>query len=154
MPIIDVGFPTTSTVNGPSSLINIGPTLWVDVGYDMNFNYANAPALARPTSQAQQVPALIDTGASESCIDEDLARQLQLPLIDKAQISGVGGAHTLNVYWAHIDVPALSITQYGRFTGVHLGAGGQPHKVLIGRTFLSGMMLVYDGRTGLVQIAK
>jgi hypothetical protein len=42
---------------------------------------------------------------------------------------------------------------YGRFLGVNLLAGGQQHRALIGRSFLVDKILIYDGRTGQVQIA-
>lgn len=100
-----------------------------------------------------QVPALIDTGAQESCIDEDLAQQLHLPLIDQEVMSGISGPTTLNVYLAHIAIPAM-VTQYGRFTGVHLQKGGQHHQALIGRTLLTDMLVIYDGHTGTVKLAR
>jgi hypothetical protein len=46
----------------------------------------------------------------------------------------------------------LNITQYGRFTGVHLQTGGQAHRAILGRTLLKECTLVYDGRTGSVKI--
>ncbi len=100
-----------------------------------------------------QVPALIDTGASESCIDEQLAQQLQLPLINTTVRSGIGGSITLNVYLAHITIPSI-VVEYGQFTGVHLQAGSQLHKALIGRKLLDDVLLVYDGSTGIVRLAR
>jgi predicted aspartyl protease len=94
------------------------------------------------------VEALVDTGAVESCIDEELASELQLPVIDKKVCSGVGGEHELNVYLGHIRIPSISQIQWGRFFGVRLKSGGQPHRALIGRTQLVGMIFIYDGRTG------
>jgi len=102
----------------------------------------------------QNVPALIDTGAGESCIDEDLAQQLQLPLINQVQTSGVHGPGQLNVYLAYIAIPALNTTQAGAFVGAKLTAGGQIHQALIGRTFLKDALLVYDGRSGSVKIPR
>jgi len=58
---------------------------------------------------------LIDTGASDSSIDEQLAQQLQLPLIDQEQCSGIGGTIILNIYLGHIVIPTISRV-YGRFT--------------------------------------
>ncbi len=97
--------------------------------------------------------ALIDTGASDSCIDEELAQQLQLPLIDQEGGSGIGGKETFNVYLGHIRIAALGMIQYGRFMGVKLRAGNQPHQALLGRTLFQGMILFYDGRDGSVRLA-
>jgi predicted aspartyl protease len=141
---------------GRQLLIAHGPTLEVDVGYDEKFDYATKANVGMniPESAAKNVFALIDTGASDSCIDDDLAQSLNLPLIDRADVSGVGGAHKLSVYSAHIDIPSLAVTQWGRFTGVKLQAGGQGHQVLIGRTLLAGVIMVYDGRDGSVKLAR
>ncbi len=152
MPIADCGFPGTDQMSGAAALIQYGPTLWVDIGFDPEYKYDENSA--SPRSEITQVPALVDTGATISCIDDALAQSLNLPLVDRQMSSGIGGKHELNVYLAHIVVPALSFFQYGIFHGVSLTEGEQPHRALIGRTFLQGMMLIYDGRTGSVQIAR
>jgi len=100
-----------------------------------------------------ETEALIDTGARDSCIDEELAKELQLPLIDQAPASGIDGMNTFNVYLGHIRIAALGFLQYGRFMGVKLKAGGQPQQALLGRTLLQSMILVYDGRDGTVRLA-
>jgi hypothetical protein len=67
---------------------------------------------------------------------------------------GVAGKQECNVYLAHLIAPVMAWFQWGLFYGVSLIEGGQVHQALIGRTFLQSMMLVYDGRTGRVQIAR
>ena len=99
------------------------------------------------------IEALIDTGAGESAIDEELAKQLQLPLIDRIDGSGIGGTEKFNVYLGHIRIAALGYVQYGRFMGVRLKAGNQPHQALLGRSLLRQMILVYDGRDGTCRLA-
>jgi hypothetical protein len=81
-----------------------------------------------------------------------LAAQLNLPVVDRRQIGGVGGAHTVNIHLAQVHVPLLGKTVYGAFAAVHLSAGGQFHLALIGRTFLKNFTLIYEGRTGTVTI--
>jgi predicted aspartyl protease len=99
------------------------------------------------------VEALIDTGASSSCIDAGLAMQLNLPIINRETFAGVGGLHAFNVHLAQIRSPELKFTFYGAFAGVGLAAGGQRHSVLIGRDFLSHFKMVYDGTTGVVTLS-
>ena len=152
MPIADCGFVDTDKMLGSTSLLQFGPTLWVDIGFDPEYSYGQEGPL--PQSSITQVPALVDTGATMSCIDDAVAQSLSLPLVDRQTLSGVGGKHELNVYLAHIVVPTLDFFQYGLFHGVSLTEGEQPHRALIGRTFLQNMMLIYDGRTGRVQIAR
>ena len=56
------------------------------------------------------------------------------------------------LHLAQIHIPELSFTIWERFAGVNLQAGGQPHVVLIGRTFLRHVTLHYEGATGKVTI--
>ena len=99
------------------------------------------------------VHALADTGAIECCIDSLLATQLGLPIADKRSIAGVGGAQVVNMHLAQVHVPTLNFTMYGLFAGVHLAAGGQAHRVSMGRSFLSAFTMVYEGRTGTVTLS-
>jgi len=164
MAIVECGFPSGLTVpgqpnlSGKEALAFHGPTILVDIGFDPAIFGTLLPPIPGATGTplsipSVQVPALIDTGAAESCIDEQLAQQLQLPLIDTTTRSGISGSVTLNMYLAHITIPAL-VTEFGQFTGVHLQAGGQYHRALLGRKVLDDMLLVYDGLTGQVRLAR
>ena len=130
-------------------LVQYGPTLNVDIGFDPNLqpNDIGLPDLA-----IKGVHALVDTGATASCIDSGLAMGLNLPIIDRQKVGGIGGEHEVNMHLAHIVVPGLGKCISGAFAGVNLIAGGQPHVALIGRTFLQHFTLVYEGRTGAVSI--
>ena len=152
----DCGFRGDGRNSGRDLLVYFGPTLEVRVGFDMQF------WLARSTNEADAVqpilppipfPALVDTGATESCIDEDLAADLGLPVVDEVPIGGVGGAHQAEVYLAQIYIPDLDIGYSGRVIGARLGAGEMLHRVLIGRNFLQYLKLVYDGTSGAVTIS-
>jgi len=144
------GFENGPQVSGQDLLVTWGPTLLVNIGFDPNFN-PDLPGFI-PTPGITDVQALVDTGAGESCIDSLLAAQLKLPVVDRVQISGVGGAHVVNVHLAQVHIPALGFTVYGPFAAVHLAEGAQVHSVLIGRTFLQHFTMVYEGRTGTVTI--
>jgi len=61
-----------------------------------------APIFNPALPNIQNVPALIDTGATMSCIDDQLAQQLGLPLINQVQSAGVHGSAPLNVYLAYL----------------------------------------------------
>lgn len=126
-------------------------TLLVDIGFDATFK---AGLGVVPTPGMTGVQALVDTGAGESCIDSALAAQLNLPIVDKRIVSGVHGSQEVNVHLAQVRVPALDMIILGAFAGVHLAAGGQPHRALIGRTFLRRFTMVYEGHTGTVTISS
>jgi predicted aspartyl protease len=137
---------------GRDLLAAYGPTLMVDVGFDSN--YKPGPPWSTPVPGLTGIDALVDTGAGESCIDSLLAAQLNLPIVDRRSISGVHGAQMVNMHLAQIHVPSLAFTIYGAFAAVELVAGGQIHKVLIGRTFLQNFSMVYEGLTGTVKLSR
>jgi predicted aspartyl protease len=124
----------------------------VDVGFDPNFQPPPNPN--RPVAGLTGIEALVDTGASESCIDSLLASQLNLPIVDRRMVSGVHGSQEINMHLAQVHIPSLNFTIYGAFAGVHLAAGGQVHRVLIGRTFLQRFTMMYNGITGAVTISS
>jgi len=136
--------------SGSELLAAYGPTLAVDIGFDSNY----APGPVVPVPGIKGISALVDTGASESCIDNLLAAQLNLPIVDRRPISGVHGTQMANMYLAQVHVPSLNFTIYGAFAGVDLVAGGQPHSALIGRTFLQRFTMVYEGATGTVTLSS
>jgi predicted aspartyl protease len=123
----------------------------VDIGFDPNYDWKIATTPPVPGLKA--LYALVDTGATECCIDSQLAAQLNLPIIDKRPISGVHGQREVNVHLAQVYVPSLHFTMNGAFAAVDLLVGGQAHSALIGRTFLRHFQLTYDGKTGDVAIA-
>ena len=76
-------------------------------------------------------------------------------MVDKRRIAGAGGGtHQAPVYLGRIFFPQVQDTQYGRFAGVGLSDGGQPHKALIGRIFLANYMVIFDGPFGRVSLAR
>ena len=144
-PLAETGFYTEDQRPDKLSLLRFGPTLPVVVGH--------LPAGEDTPKQTETVPALIDTGALRSCIDVALARRLALPIVDTQKVSGVGGVSEQPVFLAKIDFPALSSYEYGRFAGVKLTEGRQRHSVLLGRTFLHNLIMIYDGIHGHVTLS-
>jgi predicted aspartyl protease len=151
MPEAKCGFDDDHRGTGSELLVQLGPTLVVDIGFDPDFDPVIGGA---PSAQLKGSHALVDTGATESCIDAAVAAALNLPIVDRRNIAGVGGIHEVNLHLAQIYIPELDFTIYGRFAAVNLQAGGQPHVVLIGRTFLRHVTLTYDGATGQVNIRR
>ncbi len=144
------GFDDADAVSARNLLVRIGPSLRIDVGFDPGYDINRPQRLAKLALTGAR--ALIDTGASMSCIDTGLAMELQLPIINQTSVAGVGGLHQFNVHLAQIRAPELSFTFYGPFTAVNLAAGGQERAALIGRDFLSHFRLAYDGPSGAVTL--
>ena len=100
----------------------MGTTINLQIGFDSNFKPENK---VRPALPEIEYHGLIYTGASNSCIDSDLADALQLPVIDQQTMAGVQGQFKTNVYLAQLYFPGLGFYAYGRVGGVHLLAGDQ-----------------------------
>ena len=151
MPTTKCGFNDGPKGAGADLLSTWGPTIFVNIGFDSA--YRAGPKVV-PVPGLRDVQALVDTGASECCIDSLLATQLNLPVVDRRKVSGAHGAQEVNMHLAQVHVPTLSFTMYGVFAGVHLAAGGQVHRALIGRTFLRHFTMSYEGRTGTVTLSN
>ena len=151
MPKVDCGFQSDSNATGKDLLEFRGPTLQVLIGFDPTYRLA---ASGSPLLPQARYPALVDTGASECCVDSVLAKALKLPVVDQEDRSGAHGKHKLDIHLAQIYVPELAWVMVGKFAGVHLVAGGQPHCALIGRTFLRSFTMIYEGETGAVTISR
>ncbi|MCY4095976.1 MAG: hypothetical protein OXG05_12730 [Gammaproteobacteria bacterium] len=142
-PTVDCGYEN-------ASLLSLhGPSILVQIGFDLNYRQGLKPLLPSPGYRA-----LIDTGAVECCIDTSVARSLGLPVVDTGDIAGVHGFGQVQIHLAQIYVPELNYTTSGRFAGVHLHASGQPYGALLGRSLLRDFNLEYNGRTGAVTISS
>ena len=130
-------------------LVQWGPTVLVNIGFDPTFTFVAGGSL--PIAGKTGLPALVDTGAGESCIDSLLAAQLNLPIIDRRMQAGAHGAKMVNIHMAQVHVPTLGFVLYGEFAAVDLRIGGQSIDALLGRTFLQHFKMVYNGKTGDVE---
>ena len=147
---VNCGFSDQPGRSGQEALALYGPTLLVEIGYDPDFEENDRE---RPDIPDDLRPALVDTGAAESCIDADFAREMRMPLRGQGEVAGIGGVITVDYYLAQIYVPGLDRTIYGQFAGINIQAGGQPCYALIGRDFLQNYTLVYQGSTGRVTLS-
>ena len=146
MPLADAAFLDPDGRPDHASLIEFGPSIEVIVSTHVDPTQA-------PT-EGHTTHALVDTGASQSCIDMQLAQTLDLPVVDFVMIGGAAGANRHPQYAARIAIPVLEILQFGAFAGVDLAGGEQPHRVLLGRTFLQSTVMIYDGIRAQVTIAS
>lgn len=122
-----------------------GPILQVSLTIEQN---AGKGLLAK----GQTVPtprsglALIDTGASNTCVDEQTAKDLGLPIIDVANMQSASHEkHSCNVYPVQIITPIVTLNA-PRPMGAALASQGL--LVLIGRDVLQNCNLFYNGPAG------
>ena len=88
--------------------------------------------------------ALIDTGASLSCINDDVAKTLNLVARDKQMVGNAGGGSEQFLYDVgfHLPIPNTHILPLQVF-GVNLK--NQPYQALIGRDVLKFCNFIYSG---------
>lgn len=151
MPEVQTGFIGDPNQRGPDLLVVFGPTLQVRIGFDPKYRLGASHKIELPPTLH---PALVDTGATECCIDTALAVSLGLPVIERGEVAGVSGRMEVDHHLAQIYVPELDFAVGGRFAGVELVAGGLPYRALVGRTFLRYHHLTYDGPSGGVTISR
>jgi len=97
--------------------------------------------------------ALIDTGASCTCFDEDAAKQAGLPIVGKGLMSSTTHESEEVPLFAGI----LQIPDFGELTMRRaMGAKLVNHGViaLIGRDALRGCIFTYDGNIGSYTLAR
>ena len=118
MPRVECGFIDDDNNTAQGHLLGFGPSLLVDIGYIPKEGEIEADViLQRPEARAEGIPALIDTGASTSCIDRALAEELELPIVDRRPFGGIAGEYEANMYLAHIYAPVVDYIEYGLFAG-------------------------------------
>src|SRR5262245_24656969 len=99
MSMVSCGFSNSPGMSGRALLVTIGPTLYVQIGFDPTYDPKN-PTKA-PELPSGLVPALVDTGSFASCIDTSFAMVWNLPIVDRRPVSGVHGTHPVNMHLAH-----------------------------------------------------
>lgn len=128
----------------PVALQLRGPVVQVTVTIEQNAGKALL-------SQGKTVPtktgwALIDTGASNTCIDDKVAKELGLPVIDVGNMQSASHEkHQCNVYPVQIITPVVTLNS-PRTMGASLESQGL--LVLIGRDVLQVCNLFYNGVAG------
>jgi predicted aspartyl protease len=107
--------------------------------------------MARPDCNRGLVWRLIDTGASNTCIDDALARELGLPVVDVGSLSPATHAEQqCNVYPVEITLPTVVLNS-PRTLGASLAPQGLI--ALIGREVLQSCLFFYNGPVGQITLS-
>ena len=130
--------------SGGKALVRNGPSLSVRI-------HPLKPARLLLEKKGRQAPieeafAVIDTGAGCTCIDEGIARRLNLTPRDEVTVHTAGGAFRQSLYDIEIHIPSLGLWRELPVLGSSLAP--QPHLVLLGRDILALGTLVYSGWKG------
>ena len=132
-------------LHDPGRLINDGILLDVGIGR------RPTPREPKPPLVAQK--ALIDTGAQDCYVDDDLARKLQLDLRGSTpvgRIHDVLGPQQVWIYSTLIVIDRFGISLHEPCAGYKIRQMGGNFGVILGRHFLWRMRMFYDGPSGSV----
>ena len=128
--------------NKVPNLQQIGPIIEVVI-------YPSVPIYNKLKAEGKQIPskkviALIDTGASGSCINDSIAGESNLIARDVTTVCTPSGTAQQKIYDLGFSMPSLHPTI---FPILALGANleAQPYNALIGRDILSNCTLIYNG---------
>ncbi|MGH7025485.1 MAG: retropepsin-like aspartic protease [Caulobacteraceae bacterium] len=95
--------------------------------------------------------ALIDTGASDVCIDYRLAHELKLRQIDQQTVATPGGTLLAAVFLGLLEVPDLG---YRKLMPLYaLRVARSSYSVILGRSFLADYIVTFDGPNGCFHFA-
>jgi len=137
---------------GAQALVQRGPIINVTVGLERSM----ATALI---GQGSKVPtpisglALIDTGASVTCIDNSKAIELGLPVVDTVKMmSASHDAIDQPAYPIHIEIIGTAI-QFSLPKAMGANLAPQGLLALIGRDVLSLFTMFYNGQTGQITLS-
>lgn len=160
MPILHVQYdaegqtPDGKTIQIPSrvALLQSGHCVQIIIGLAQSF-------VEQLVQQGQTVPqpvtgmALVDTGASTTCIDDALAQSLGFPVIDVVQMTSASHADTeANVYPIQMEIVGSPIrVNVPRAIGANLTPQGIV--ALIGRDYLQHCTLFYNSFTGAITLS-
>ena len=139
--------PNGRTVNLPPNiaLAARGPVVQVSVSIGQDAGKALA-SQGKPLPASQSGLALVDTGASNSCIDDEIAKKLGLPVIDVGfMISASHEKVPCNIYPILIATPVVNFN-LPRAMGAALS--GHRLVAIIGRDILQDCTFFYNGAAG------
>jgi len=145
MPVVKLPFtPTDLILQGPHIAILISATrVEVEEGRSLGLEFPELP-----------VRALIDTGASLTVINPEIAKTCKLKQTGHQMINAVGGqAGEYPAYAAALSFPGTELPSLNSTRVVACPIIRQPFfSCLIGRDIMRKWLLTYDGRTGEVEI--
>jgi predicted aspartyl protease len=102
---------------------------------------------------ARQGFALVDTGASVSCIDSQVAIDLGLPVVGTVKMASAShDNHTTNVYPIQITLQGAPVS-FGAPRAMGASLAAQDYIAIIGRDVLSVCTMFYNGHAGQITLS-
>ncbi len=97
--------------------------------------------------------ALLDTGASITCVNKDLLASLKIPPVGISQVYTPSGKAQQNTYPVEISFPQSNLPKVAFNQVLGSDLKGQEIVALIGRDVLQHFVLIYNGPGGFISLA-
>lgn len=132
---------------GPALLAVVGPRLEVEVS--VSTAYAEQIAKQGGTVATPHVGhALIDTGATRTCVDVDAIAKLGVPAVDRMPVLTPSGSETQSVHPVRLTFVGTGLGSVDAIPVLASKLGAQGILALIGRDILAQCVLIYNGPGG------
>ena len=154
----------------PAGLMQVGPLVVAQWSLPMSLQLALTNR-GRPVPPPVSGHMLVDTGATKTCIAEEVAQALNLKPVNKMTGTGAGGRHVNNGYFAHLTIVIVDpsgkrtvieneemiqgipeLSSHSKKLGILHGGKPVIFVGLLGRDFLRHAKFIYDGAKGLFSL--
>ena len=140
------------TLDPRTSLLRRGPIIQVTLGLAENIAQQLVQQ-GKPVPEPVAGWALIDTGATSTCIDDSAAQKIGLPVIDRGKTSSAShDAIDVNIYPALIAFTGTPI-KVNALRAIGANLASQDLVALLGRDVLQNFTLFYNGAVGQITIS-
>lgn len=156
MPVLNINYGKQAKI----FLKNFGAVIQVTVGINQDFSETIKQANKKLPSAIEAV-ALIDTGAFNSCIDNNFAKKLNLPILRKEKMGTISNPNyqanvypcaTISLHDFHDKSKPVFTFQPNFLLGAELGSDDL--HVLLGRDFLENGILIFNGPNGTISFSQ
>jgi predicted aspartyl protease len=137
----------------PSVLQKDGPRIFNEISapsYDIEEGLAVGLEFPPPFG----ITAIIDTGASLTVVNPEVAERCKLRATGFATVASIEKTGKYNQHAAWIKFPKTKLKDFDGIPVVACKISQQPYSCLIGRDILRNWLLTYDGGNGTVSIQE
>jgi len=136
----------------PAALLKDGPWIYINISAP-EFEISEGRPLGLEFPQLT-IKALIDTGASVTVVNPEVARTCKLRQTGVAQIVAAGSSGTYAEHAAGISFPGTDLRRADPIRVIACSIVRQPVSCLIGRDILQAWRFTYDGPAAQVEISQ
>ena len=158
MPVFEIVYGGTGMIGQTSrnltpqeALATAGPRISVEVRVPTaleQYLTAHGQLIPSPVSGT----ALIDTGATTSCVDSTTIQSLGVNPVNQVNSGTAGGPFLQYVYPAKFFLPNIQLTmEFSQAVGANLTGTGII--ALLGRDILARMVFIYSGLSGRISVS-